>query len=95
MWQSKFPLTPNLVGISNPVSMTTWGNTPENIAGIPPRNLFVPYLRDQGVKQGEQGYVSCRMTVWVNLNPAGASQRPSREYVKRVYVGMYPGIALF
>ena len=32
--------------------MTTWGNTPGNTRGIPPRK---PYLRDQGVEQGEQG----------------------------------------
>jgi hypothetical protein len=30
----------------------SWGNTPENTPGIPPRK---PYPRDQGVKQGEQG----------------------------------------
>ena len=35
-----------------PVSLTTRGNTPENTSGIPPRK---PYLRHQGVKQGEQG----------------------------------------
>jgi hypothetical protein len=38
-------------GELKPVSATTWGNTPGRTRGIPPLN---PYLRDQGVKRGEQ-----------------------------------------
>jgi len=38
-----------------------------------------------------KGSMSCRMTVSVISNAAGASHRQSREYVERTYVGIYPG----